>query len=114
MNYIVGVNVFLDINGNRTPITTSYHAVEAQDASEAKHKAVKWFVDGDVKSVKINAYGDIEYIDKFRSITYRSIKATMASPADVFNFFAVTSGLSDALIIGDAKEQSVNCRRLVI
>lgn len=108
MDYIVGINVgVLDKEGNNTPITTSYHAVDAEDADEAKRLAIKWFADGNVDSVAFNLSGDVEYIDEFRGVVYQSAKATMASPADVFNFFAVTSGLSDALVIGSAKKQKV-------
>jgi len=108
MDYIVGVSIsLLDNNGSKTPITTSYHAVYAQDIDEAKRLAIKWFADGDVECVACNMSGDIEYVDRFRCIMYQSTKATMASPADVFNFFAVTSGLSDAGIIGRTKEKKL-------
>jgi hypothetical protein len=108
VDYIVGVKISVpDKDGNKVPITTSYHAVDAQNADEAKRLAIKWFADGYVDTVAFNMSGDVEYVDKFRCITYESTKATMASPADVFNFFAVTSGLSDAGIIGRAKEKKL-------
>lgn len=108
MDYIVGVKISVpDKDGNKVPITTSYHAVDAQNADEAKRLAIKWFADGDVDTVAFNTSGDVEYVDKFRCITYESTKATMASPVDVFNFFAVTSGLSDAVIIGSATKQKI-------
>jgi hypothetical protein len=103
MNYIVGVNIFVEKNGNKSTVTTSYHAVKANNADDAKLKTIQWFCDGNRDSVMVSEDGEVIYIDKYRGLVYESKKAIIVSPADMFNFLAVTSGLTESLVISSER-----------
>lgn len=103
MNDIVGVNIFVAKNGNKSSVTTSYHAVKANNADEAKLKTIQWFCDGNRDSVMVSEDGEVIHIDTYRSLIFESKRAIIVSPADMFNFLAVTSGLTESFVISSER-----------